>query len=101
MRFRVVCGRGVTMATFFPTSAFTSVDLPAFGRPMMATNPDLKLILFCFHSRRGKREVGYGVRDCASTACAIAPRCWLGARAAAELFAGWLPELRIANRRSQ
>src|SRR3974390_2672565 len=28
------------MASFSPTSAFSSVDLPAFGRPMMETNPE-------------------------------------------------------------
>src|SRR5215470_5243069 len=42
MRLRVVCGFGVTMATFSPTSAFSSVLLPALGRPMMETNPERK-----------------------------------------------------------
>jgi len=42
MRLRVVCGRGETMETLPPTSVFTSVDLPALGRPMIAMNPDLK-----------------------------------------------------------
>src|SRR5271170_1922610 len=41
MRLRVVCGLGETMATLRPTSLLTSVDLPALGRPTMATNPDL------------------------------------------------------------
>src|SRR5205823_6506430 len=36
MRLRVVCGLGVTMATLAPTSAFSSVDLPTFGRPTIA-----------------------------------------------------------------
>ncbi len=36
---RVVCGLSDTIATFVPTSAFTSVDLPAFGRPTTATVP--------------------------------------------------------------
>src|SRR5271169_2220245 len=40
MRLRVVCGLRVTMASFSPTSAFSSVDLPALGRPMMETNPE-------------------------------------------------------------
>src|SRR5229473_1383734 len=40
MRFRVVCGFDVTIAIFCPTSRFTSVDFPAFGRPTIATNPD-------------------------------------------------------------
>src|SRR6267154_2815963 len=41
MRFRVVCGFEVTIAIFCPTSRFTSVLFPAFGRPTIATNPDL------------------------------------------------------------
>src|SRR3989441_7661322 len=39
MRLRVVCGLGVTMATLAPTRAFSSVDLPTFGRPTMAAYP--------------------------------------------------------------
>ena len=34
---RVVCSTGDTIETFSPTSAFTSVDLPAFVRPTTAT----------------------------------------------------------------
>jgi hypothetical protein len=37
---RVVCAFGVTMATFSPISALSSVDLPALGRPRIDTNPD-------------------------------------------------------------
>ena len=33
-RARVVCALGLTIATFWPTSALTSVDLPALGAPM-------------------------------------------------------------------
>src|ERR1700680_4591600 len=40
MRLRVVCGLEVTMAIFCPTRRFSSVDLPALGRPMMATKPE-------------------------------------------------------------
>ena len=40
MRLRVVCGLRVTIASFSPTSALSSVDFPAFGRPMMETNPE-------------------------------------------------------------
>src|SRR5271157_3119901 len=40
MRLRVVCGLRVTMASFSPTSAFSNVDFPALGRPMMETNPE-------------------------------------------------------------
>ena len=37
---RVVCGLSETIAIFRPTSAFTSVDLPTFGRPTTATMPE-------------------------------------------------------------
>src|SRR5690242_13401362 len=42
MRWRVVCGRGVTMLTFCPTRALSSVDLPTFGRPTSAAKPQRK-----------------------------------------------------------
>ena len=37
---RVVCGLSETIATFWPTSALTSVDLPTLGRPASATKPE-------------------------------------------------------------
>jgi hypothetical protein len=37
---RVVCGRSETIATFVPTSRFTSVDFPTLGRPTSETNPE-------------------------------------------------------------
>ncbi len=40
IRFRVVWGRDVTIATFCPTSRFTNVDFPALGRPSTATKPE-------------------------------------------------------------
>src|SRR5271169_1057128 len=40
MRFRVVCGLRVTIASFSPTRAFSRVDFPAFGRPIIETNPE-------------------------------------------------------------
>ena len=36
---RVVCGRTETIATWEPTSALTSVDLPTLGRPASPTKP--------------------------------------------------------------
>src|SRR2546425_1793378 len=39
MRLRVVCGRDDTIESFVPTRRLSSVDLPALGRPMRATNP--------------------------------------------------------------
>src|SRR6266403_4605460 len=51
MRFRVVCGFDVTIAIFCPTRRFTNVDFPAFGRPTIATNPDLRAApVFTFSS---------------------------------------------------
>src|SRR3954463_8239480 len=40
MARRVVCGLSDTIATLWPIIAFTGVDLPTFGRPASATNPD-------------------------------------------------------------
>src|SRR5580692_912682 len=60
MRVRVVCGLAVTMATFSPMSALTSVDLPALGRPMTETNPDRIFIgtpLCCFRQARNAEPV--------------------------------------------
>src|SRR6185312_8850503 len=39
IRLRVVCGLGVTMASFSPTMRLSKVDLPTFGRPRIATRP--------------------------------------------------------------
>ena len=39
MSARVVCTFGVTMEILAPTSALISVDLPTFGAPISATNP--------------------------------------------------------------
>src|SRR5690606_27482984 len=40
IRCRVVCGFGLTMLIFSPTSGCSSVDLPTFGRRTIATNPE-------------------------------------------------------------
>src|SRR5690242_15795139 len=37
---RVVCGLSETIDTFCPRIWLRSVDLPTFGRPTIATNPD-------------------------------------------------------------
>ena len=37
---RVVCGRFDVIATFAPTSALVSVDLPVFGLPTKQTKPE-------------------------------------------------------------
>ena len=39
-RLRVVCATGEVIATFSPTSWFTSVDLPTLGRPIRAMKPE-------------------------------------------------------------
>src|SRR3546814_11664823 len=43
-RVRVVCTLGLTIATFCPTSALVSVDLPALGAPTIATTPQCAVI---------------------------------------------------------
>jgi hypothetical protein len=42
IRVRVVWGLGETIETFWPRRRFISVDFPTFGRPTIATKPDLK-----------------------------------------------------------
>src|SRR3546814_14854745 len=44
-RVRVVCALGLTIATFWPTSALTSVDLPALGAQTTALRPPDWVIL--------------------------------------------------------
>jgi hypothetical protein len=39
MRWRVVCALAEVMLIFWPTNAFSKVDLPTFGRPTMAIRP--------------------------------------------------------------
>src|ERR1700730_13860592 len=65
MRFRVVCGLEVTMAIFWPTRRFTRVDFPAFGRPTMATNPDL------YPALTGAVSAGLSGTDLAGTDLAV------------------------------
>ena len=55
---RVVCGRPDVIATFWPTSALVSVDLPALGRPTKQAKPDRKVI----GSLRGCRTSASSVR---------------------------------------
>src|ERR1700722_19873954 len=43
MEVRVVWGLSATMATFWPTRALSSVDLPALGRPIKETKPERNL----------------------------------------------------------
>src|SRR3954468_21052295 len=62
MRWRVVCALRDVMLTFWPTSAFISVDLPTFGRPTIATMPQRKPVgvgafIFGLRQVRGRAEV--------------------------------------------
>lgn len=41
----VVCGRVDVIATFAPTSALVSVDLPVFGRPTKHTKPEWNSVM--------------------------------------------------------
>src|ERR1017187_3955592 len=67
MRLRVVCGLAETMATFSPVKALSSVLLPAFGRPRMATNPDFKGFQtpdYYYRGFRGNRSLsGIDIRE--------------------------------------
>ena len=68
MRLRVVWGFGLMMARRSPTSEFSSVDLPAFGRPKIQTKPEWKGLDLIYVSRKRhkpQRAQGSteGVRD--------------------------------------
>src|SRR5947209_20381396 len=78
MRLVVVCGRGETIATLRPTSWFTSVDLPTFGRPRIATKPERNSMAGIILLRQEQERIGNE---------AEAAHCTLGRRAT-------LPELR-------
>src|ERR1700760_2155009 len=52
MRVLVVCGLCVTIASFCPSSAFSSVLLPAFGLPTIDTNPVRSAIPLFSHLQR-------------------------------------------------
>src|SRR5215467_4250588 len=69
MRLRVVCGLEVTMATFWPTRRFSSVDFPAFGRPTMATNPDRgsDFLAFFFFTTTYSMECSWAQHRCTPT----------------------------------
>src|SRR4051812_20581073 len=56
MRFLVVCGLSETMASLVPTSRFSSVDFPAFGRPMSETKPVFITTRRLQHLRRGEHK---------------------------------------------
>jgi hypothetical protein len=76
MRLRVVWGLGETMATFWPTSVLTSVDLPALGRPTIATKPDLKgMEELIVRLLRVARKVGASARDLAEEVKTLNTEC--------------------------
>src|SRR4028119_1305835 len=63
MGLRVVWGRGEVIETFVPTSRFTRVDLPTFGRPTTATKPLLKPFwVSLFTDLPGRRRGGVSRR---------------------------------------
>ena len=58
---RVVCALWVTIDTLVPTSALSSVDLPALGAPTSATKP--QRVALAAHRRC---DLGFVARSCAS-----------------------------------
>src|SRR5580700_7080189 len=61
MRLRVVWGFGLMMARRSPTSAFSSVDLPAFGRPKIQTKPEWKGMDLIYVSQKCINHRGHRV----------------------------------------
>src|ERR1700751_2058049 len=94
MRLRVVCGFGETMATLRPTRVLTSVDLPALGRPTIATKPDLNgMKLNCTPMSGCLRRF--------TPTRTMQRRQGHGALALAGLCADWLRALRSERRRNR
>src|SRR6202021_3541915 len=76
MRLRGVWGLGETMATFWPTRVLTRVDLPALGRPTIATKPDLKgMEELIVRLLRVARKVGASARDLAEEVKTLNTEC--------------------------
>src|SRR6266568_2164859 len=86
---RVVCGLSATIATFWPTRAFSSVDLPAFGSPIRETNPDLKCSFMSDRLSLAQANLSHSqlVRGQHFDANAIALYRFSGLRHAAQPFA--------------
>ena len=59
---RVVCGRGLTMATGSPTRALSRVDLPTLGRPARATVPQRGMTASYPHPRKHEARQGESQR---------------------------------------
>src|SRR5579859_1586061 len=99
MRLRVVCGFDVTMATFWPTRRLSKVDLPAFGRPTMATKParfaDLVSAVIGFIRKRS--DCAFLLREIFSLLAEVK----FYARGVSKLLSGWRRGLRSGNLRDR
>src|SRR5579859_6664519 len=99
MRLRVVWGFDVTMATFWPTRRLSKVDLPAFGRPTMATKParfaDLVSAVIGFIRKRP--DYAFLRREVFS----VSAERQFFARAVSRLLSGWRRGLRSENLRDR
>ena len=58
IRWRVVCGLDETMEIFWPTNAFSRVDFPELGRPMITAVPHFMPAPQKTGNRRKKRRSG-------------------------------------------
>ena len=74
---RVVCGRSEMIATFAPTIALTSVDLPTFGRPARPANPERVAgapEVLSLHAGSHRREPNVAIRPRGSSRAGACPR---------------------------
>jgi hypothetical protein len=84
-RARVVCALALTIATFWPTSALTRVDLPALGAPITATKSGAGFVV--------RHHCSFPTAQAAfvSASCLLAPLSLASPR----------PRLRHANREAR
>src|SRR3970040_1691705 len=80
MRCRVVWARCEVMLTFCPTRRLSKVDFPAFGRPIITTNPLRKPSLDCVAAEE-TLVIGFALQQFASASGG----CLLGITTAAAL----------------
>src|SRR5438132_1239322 len=78
MRWRVVCGFRDVMLIFCPTRWLSSVDLPTFGRPTIATRPVRCTASLMRDRARIRRPCGFLLGAAAAQALALRADVELG-----------------------
>src|SRR3990172_12642358 len=100
-RLRVVCGLGLTMATFSPRIWFSNVDLPTLGRPTIAMVPErngsgcFSLFLFCVSGIKSMEY--YDILDGSFKAARLYPPSQKATGVNPWMNARWVPSVALAK----